>query len=70
MLGQEAELTRREQQVLALIARGYALDSVATELFVSKNTVKSHTLRICRKLGVSSRSEAAERYWKEFTRFG
>lgn len=70
MLGQEAELTRREQQVLVLIARGYALDSVAAELSISTNAVKSHTLSIYRKLDVSSRSEAAERYWKELTRFG
>ncbi|MBE0610559.1 MAG: helix-turn-helix transcriptional regulator [Dehalococcoidia bacterium] len=70
MPGQEAELTRREQQVLALLARGYTLDTVAAELFDSTNTVKTHTLSIYRKLGVSSRSEAAERYWKELTRFG
>jgi LuxR family maltose regulon positive regulatory protein len=53
-----------------LLARGYALDTVVAELFVSTNTVKSHTLNIYRKLGVSSRSEAAERYWKDFAHNG
>lgn len=54
-------LTPRERAVLELLAEGRSKREIAQELHVSFNTVHSHTKAIYRKLGVSSRHEAAER---------
>jgi len=51
-------LTGREQQVLALIAKGLRNADVAKALDVSATTVASHVKNIYRKLGISSRAEA------------
>lgn len=51
-------LTRRETEVLVLLARGQANREIATELNVSETTVKSHLRGIFTKLGVLSRTEA------------
>jgi len=54
-------LTDREIAVLNLLPSHLSLREIAGELFVSLNTVKSHTRAIYRKLGVSDRSSAVER---------
>lgn len=48
------ELTKREKQVLGLIAEGYTNISIATRLSVSERTVESHVNNIFSKLGLSS----------------
>jgi len=53
------ELTARETEVLKLLARGKANKQVARELFVEEKTVKAHVSSILRKLGMSSRTQAA-----------
>ncbi|WP_040165917.1 LuxR C-terminal-related transcriptional regulator [Microbacterium gorillae] len=56
----DAELDRlstREQEVMRLIARGYAYKEVAAELFISVKTVESHVSAVLRKLQLSSRHE-------------
>jgi DNA-binding CsgD family transcriptional regulator len=50
--------TVAERRVLELLPTHAPLQEIAETLFVSRNTVKSHTLSIYRKLDVSSRSEA------------
>lgn len=52
-------LTKRETEVLKLIAFGKANKQIANELFISEKTVKSHVHAILGKLGVSSRTQAA-----------
>ncbi|HWD79508.1 MAG TPA: AAA family ATPase [Kribbella sp.] len=52
-------LTERELVVLRILARGLSNAEIARELFVSPNTVATHVARILRKLGVSTRTEAA-----------
>jgi NarL family two-component system response regulator LiaR len=52
-------LTARETEVLELLARGRANKQIARELFVEEKTVKAHVSGILRKLGVSSRTQAA-----------
>ena len=55
-------LTRRELDVLRLLARGDSNKAIATELVVSEGTVKFHVKNILRKLRAANRVEAASRY--------
>ncbi|WP_213815612.1 response regulator transcription factor [Glaciihabitans sp. dw_435] len=50
-------LSAREQEVMRLIARGYAYKEVASELYISVKTVESHVSAVLRKLQLSSRHE-------------
>lgn len=50
-------LSQREQQVMRLIARGYAYKEVAADLFISIKTVETHVSSVLRKLQLSSRHE-------------
>ncbi len=51
-------LTRREQDVLRLLAQGQSNRQIAEVLMVSENTVKTHVRHILEKLELDSRSEA------------
>jgi len=55
----EACLTRREQQVLALVADGLTNTQIAKRLNISHETVKEHVQHILRKIGVGDRTQAA-----------
>lgn len=50
-------LSAREQEVMRLIARGFAYKEVAAELFISIKTVETHVSAVLRKLQLSSRHE-------------
>jgi two-component system response regulator DevR len=54
-----AELTEREREVLALVARGHTNKQIAEVLIVSEKTARNHVSNILEKLGLSRRSEAA-----------
>ncbi|WP_093256991.1 response regulator transcription factor [Thermostaphylospora chromogena] len=51
-------LSRRETEVMDLIATGHSNGEIAQRLFLSEKTVKNHVNRIYAKLGVDSRVSA------------
>jgi DNA-binding NarL/FixJ family response regulator len=54
-------LSSRELEVLVCMRRGLTTSEIATELFISENTVKTHSRHILEKLGARKRSEAVAR---------
>ena len=54
----EGRPTRREAEILRLVAAGKTNPQVAAELVVSRHTVKRHLDNLFAKLGLSSRAEA------------
>jgi DNA-binding NarL/FixJ family response regulator len=52
-------LSKRENQVLALVASGYSNQEIADELGIAHNTVKNHLRNILSKLEVKNRAQAA-----------
>ncbi len=58
----QALLTPREQEVLALIASGASNAEIAAQLVVTVGTVKAHSRSLFRKLGVVNRTQAARMY--------
>lgn len=59
-LASSYELTAREREVLARLARGLSVTETAAELDISENTVKTHVKRIYGKLGVHSKQEVID----------
>jgi two-component system, NarL family, response regulator LiaR len=58
---QSLGITDRELEILTLIARGHSNREIATQLFVSENTVKTHCSRTFDKLGAARRTQAVRR---------
>lgn len=58
-LTEPAGLTRRQQQVLALLERGLANKQIAATLNIAEATVKNHVHQVLEKLRVPSRAQAA-----------
>ncbi|MGF3054526.1 LuxR C-terminal-related transcriptional regulator [Microbacterium sp. YY-03] len=53
------EFTAREEEILRFIGQGFTNAQIAAELYISPNTVKFHIAKLLKRLGVSSRDEAA-----------
>jgi DNA-binding NarL/FixJ family response regulator len=64
----EHTLSKREKDVLELLAQGLSYKMIADKLFLSFNTVNSHVKRIYEKLHVSSLGEAIAFYYKNLHR--
>ena len=56
---QPPALTRREEEISALVARGFTNREVASELVISEHTAATHVSKILKKLGLRSRAELA-----------
>jgi len=56
---EQAELTEREREILALLVEGLSNSQIAERIHLSENTVKKHLRSILEKLHVSNRGEAA-----------
>ena len=54
LVGEEQKLTRREKEILGLLAEGFVQADIATRLHVHYTTVRTHVQRILAKLGVHS----------------
>ena len=52
------DLTKRELEVLGLIARGHTSATIAEALHIAEATVRTHVTNIFKKLGVHSRAAA------------
>jgi DNA-binding CsgD family transcriptional regulator len=57
----ELGLTQREHEILGLIAAGLSNREIGEKLFVSENTVKTHSSRLFQKLGVNRRTQAVQK---------
>lgn len=62
--GVGAALSRREIQVLALVAEGHSNAAIGTELFIAEATVKTHLVRAFAKLDVNDRAAAVSRAYR------
>ncbi len=62
---EDLSITRRELEILELVAQGLSNREIATKLFVSENTVKTHCSRAFDKLGAKRRTQAVQ-LGKEF----
>lgn len=66
----ESLLSRRETEVVSLMAEGKSNGAIATHLVISEGTVKTHVKNILRKLKASNRAEAVFRYMRITTVHG
>lgn len=57
----QLSISKREYEVLELIANGMSNQEIADKLFVSLNTIKTHSSRLFEKLEVSRRTQAVEK---------
>jgi two-component system, NarL family, response regulator LiaR len=57
----ELNITQREHEVLRLIAEGLSNREIGERLFVSENTIKTHSSRLFEKMDVSRRTQAVQK---------
>ena len=60
-MADEKELTARETEIVLLISQGYTSKTIAEMLYVSPETVRTHTKRIYCKLGIHN--------WQDIIKF-
>ncbi|MBS1534759.1 MAG: DNA-binding response regulator [Bacteroidetes bacterium] len=58
---EELQISKRELEVLNLLATGKSNDEIAQTLFVSRNTIKTHIANLYQKLDVKRRTQAIEK---------
>lgn len=61
---QNRKISKRELEVLALMAQGLSNSEIAEELFVSLSTIKTHSAKLFEKLDVKRRTQAIEKAQK------
>jgi DNA-binding NarL/FixJ family response regulator len=63
-----SKLSAREQEVLALLAKGFAYKEIASQLNIGYDTVHNYIRRVYEKLRVRSRGEAVAKYYQQSSR--
>ena len=53
-------MTKRETEILSLLARGRDVSFICNELYLARNTVKGYTKRIYARLDIHSKQEAID----------
>ena len=61
LLVSQLELSKRELEILSLLAQGHSNQEIAVKLFVSLSTVKTHIQNLFEKLDVKRRTQAVEK---------
>ena len=61
LLVSQLELSKRELEILSLLAQGHSNQEIAAKLFVSLSTVKTHIQNLFEKLDVKRRTQAIEK---------
>ena len=61
LLISQLEISKRELEILSLLAKGHSNQEIASKLFVSLNTVKTHNQNLFEKLDVKRRIQAVEK---------
>lgn len=62
---EDYNLSEREKQVLQFLVNGYSYKMIASDMFISIDTVRSHIKKIYEKLHVNSKSEAVAKAFKD-----
>ena len=57
---EDVELSKREKEVLALLAHGYSLSVIAEKLYISIKTVSTYKTRLMQKLGFTQKHELVD----------
>jgi DNA-binding CsgD family transcriptional regulator len=60
----KTDLSRREREILALIATGHTSPAIADQLHLSPHTVKTHVRRLFDALGARDRAHAVHLAWQ------
>jgi DNA-binding NarL/FixJ family response regulator len=63
--GEDYHLSEREKEVLQHLVNGYSYKMIASEMYISIDTVRSHIKKIYEKLHVNSKSEAVAKAFKD-----
>ena len=67
-LTRDHKTSRRENELIELLLEGLSRTEIAERLYISPNTVKTHTANIYRKIGISSRNELFARFYGAHSR--
>ena len=59
-----AALTRREREIVGLLAEGRSNAEIASALWIAPGTVRKHLENVYAKLGVRTRTAAVARFWR------
>jgi DNA-binding NarL/FixJ family response regulator len=62
----KTNLTQREKEVLQLLVKGFSYKEIASDCFISTQTLNSHIKNIYQKLDIHSRSELAAKFGNKF----
>jgi len=57
VISEKYNISAREKEIIALIAKGMSNDEIMDELYISSSTVRNHIYNIYKKIGINSRGQ-------------